>query len=84
MKVIATIIGPIKKYVGKEIMISKLGSNKEFPVDSQLTRICDNENVGFEVRNRSSNTMKIFKEGQEVATLSVWANVKLDKHLRTY
>jgi len=85
MKVIATILGPIKKYAGKEIMISSLTSNKEFPVDSQVTRICDNENVGFEVRNRTNTTMKIFKDGQEVAMLSVWATVKLNpNHNRPY
>jgi len=78
MKIIATILGPIKKYVGKEIMISTLEGNKNLEVDSQVTRICENDNIGFQVKNRTNEVMKVFKNGQDVALLSVWATVKFD------
>lgn len=78
MKVIGTIIGPIKKHIGKTVMISELEGCDEFPIDSQVTKICENECIGFNVTNRSGRVLEVMKTGQAVATLSVWANVRME------
>ena len=45
---------------------------------SQVTKICENECIGFNVTNRGSRTLWIEKAGQSVAALSVWATVRME------
>ena len=43
-----------------------------------MTKICENECIGFNVTNRGSRTLWIEKAGQSVAALSVWATVRME------
>jgi hypothetical protein len=43
-----------------------------------VTKICENECIGFNVTNRSSRVLEVMKKGQPVVTLSVWANVRME------
>jgi hypothetical protein len=43
-----------------------------------VAKICENECIGFNVTNRSSQTLQIEKGGQAVACLSVWATVRME------
>jgi len=78
MKVIATVIGPLKKHVGKEVLISQLEGVDDFPIESQISQICENENIGIDVTNHSSRPLTVEKGGQAVACLSVWATVQME------
>jgi len=78
MKVIATCIGPLSKYIGKEVLITKLDKFDDFPVKPQISQIFENENIGIDVINKSSRTIIIEKCGKAVAVLGVWAVVKID------
>jgi len=78
MRVIATVIGPLKKHVGKTVMISQLDGYDGLPIDSQVVKICENECIGFNVTNRRERTISVEKGGQSIAALSVWANVRMD------
>jgi len=78
MRVIATVIGPLKKHVGKTVMISQLDGYDGLPIDSQVAKICENECIGFNVTNRRDRTISVEKGGQSVAALSVWATVRMD------
>jgi len=78
MKVIATVTGPLKKYVGKEVLVSQITGVRDYPVEPQISKICENECIGFNVTNQSSETLVIEKAGQGVACLSLWAVVKSD------
>ena len=44
----------------------------------QVAKICENECIGFNVTNRRERTISVEKGGQSVATLSVWATVRMD------
>ena len=44
----------------------------------QESKICENECIGFNVTNRRERTISVEKGGQSVATLSVWATVRMD------
>ena len=47
-------------------------------ISAQIAKICENECIGFNVTNHSSETLVIEKAGQGVACLSLWAVVKSD------
>jgi len=79
MKVIATVIGTLAKYIGKEVLITKLDGFDEFPVKAQISQIFENDNIGIDVVNKTSRTMVIEKLGKAVAVLGVWAVVKIDQ-----
>lgn len=79
MKVIATVIGTLAKYIGKEVLITKLDGFDEFPVKAQISQIFENDNIGIDVVNKTSRTMIIEKLGKAVAVLGVWAVVKIDQ-----
>ena len=44
----------------------------------QVAKICENECIGFNVTNCRERTISVEKGGQSVATLSVWATVRMD------
>ena len=46
---------------------------------SQISKICENECIGFNVTNYGNETPIIEKAGQGVACLSLWATVKSDE-----
>lgn len=75
MKVIGTVTGPLKKYIGKEVLVSQISGVRDYPVEPQISKICENECIGFNVTNHSSETLVIEKAGQGVACLSLWAIV---------
>jgi len=79
MKIIATVLGPLKKYVGKEVLVSQMNDGKECPIRPQIRRICENDCIGFDVTNEGRETMVLEKDSQAVANLSVWATVRLDQ-----
>jgi len=78
MKIIATVLGPLKKYVGKEVLVSQMDDCKECPVQPQIRRICENDCIGFDVTNDGRETMVLEKKSQTVANLSVWATVRME------
>lgn len=79
MKVIATVTGPLKKYVGKEVLVSQITGVRDYPIEPQISKICENECIGFNVTNYGSETLIIEKAGQGVACLSLWATVRSDE-----
>eukprot|EP00090_Calanus_glacialis_P038278 TRINITY_DN6686_c0_g1_i1.p1 TRINITY_DN6686_c0_g1~~TRINITY_DN6686_c0_g1_i1.p1 ORF type:complete len:448 (+),score=136.48 TRINITY_DN6686_c0_g1_i1:29-1345(+) len=79
LKVIGTVIGPLKKHVGKEVLISELDGADQIPIQGQVARVCDNEKIGINVTNRGRHTMVIEKSGQPIACLSVWATVRIEE-----
>merc|ERR1712013_857160 len=36
MKIIATVLGPLKKYVGKEVLVSQMNEGQECPIQPQV------------------------------------------------
>jgi len=36
MKIIATVLGPLKKYVGKEVLVSQMNDGQECPIQPQV------------------------------------------------
>jgi len=78
MKVIGTVTGPLKRYVGKEVLVSQITGVRDYPIEPQISKICENECIGFNVTNLSGETLVIEKAGQGVACLSLWATVHTD------
>lgn len=84
MKIIATLKGAIKKYVGLEVLVTEIDSEK-CPIDPQVCRIAENDCIGFTVTNRRKEMMEIFKDGQNVAYISVWAKMDIqEENLRPW
>jgi len=79
MKVIGTVLGPLKKYVGKEVLVSQIDDGKMCPIKPQIRRIAENDCLGFDVVNNGRYPLTIEKRSQVVARMSVWATVKLDE-----
>jgi len=95
MKIIATVLGPLKKYVGeipdykifvinnhtigKEVLVSQMNDGQECPIQPQIRRICENDCIGFDVTNDGRETMVLEKNSQAVANLSVWATVRIEE-----
>lgn len=77
MKIIATLKGAIKKYVGLEVMVSEI-DHKRCPIESQVVRILENDCIGFTVVNRSRDVLEIEKDGKNVAEISVWAKMDIN------
>ena len=44
-----------------------------------MTRICDNEKIGFNVTNRGRSTLVIEKCAQAIACVSVWATIRIEE-----
>jgi len=78
LKVVGTVIGPLKKHIGRDVLISELDVGDPVPIQSQIARITDNEKIGVNISNRGRRTLIIEKTGQAIATVSVWANVGQD------
>jgi len=79
MKIIATLKGAIKKYVGMEVLITEIMGSR-CPIEPQICRILENDCVGFMVTNRGSSELVVEKEGQEVALVSVMVRTDLEHH----
>ena len=45
----------------------------------QVCRIAENDCIGFTVTNRRKEVMEIFKDGQNVAYISVWAKMDIQE-----
>lgn len=75
LKVVGTVIGPLKKHIGRDVLVSELDVGDPVPIHSQICRITDNEKIGINISNRGKRTLVIEKTGQAIATISVWANV---------
>jgi len=75
MKIIGTVTGPLKKYVGKEVLVTQMRGGSDCPITPQIRRICENDCIGFDVTNTGQDTLVIEKNSQAVAYLSIWATV---------
>lgn len=78
MRIIATIVGPIKRFVDMEVLVSEIDSF-QCPIDPQICRIMENDCIGFLVSNRSREPLIVEKRSQEICCISVWARTKLDR-----
>jgi len=78
MKVYATLKGAVKKYVGLEVLVTEV-DNEKCPIDPQVCRILENDCIGFTVMNRGKDVLRIEKDGQNVAYISVWAKQDLSE-----
>jgi len=78
MKIIATLKGAVKKYVGMEVLVTEI-DNKKCSIDPQVCRIMENDTIGFTVQNRTRDVMEIEKDGQNVAYISVWAKQDIEE-----
>jgi len=72
----------MKKYVGKEVLVSQIKDGNECPIKPQIRRIGENDCLGFDVTNNGRDTLVIEKASQEVACLSVWATVSMEENVR--
>jgi len=80
MRIMATLKGSIKKYVGLEVLVSEI-DRKICPIEPQVCRILDYDCIGFNVRNCTQEVIEIDKRGQNVAYISVWANMAINEDL---
>ena len=95
MRIIATIVGPVKRFVDMEVLVSEMDGVK-CPIDPQVSdhctewrrvnmipikicRIMENDCIGFLASNRSREPLIVEKRSQEICCISVWARTKLDK-----
>jgi len=78
MKVYATLKGAVKKYVGLEVLVTEI-DNEKCPIDPQVCRILENDCIGFTVMNRGKDVLRIEKDGQHVAYISVWSKQDLSE-----
>lgn len=78
LKIIATIVGPVKRFVGMEVMVTEINSD-HCPIDPQIVRIMENDCIGFTVTNRTRDTIIVEKKSQEICCLSVWARSRLEQ-----
>ena len=88
MKIIATIVGPIKRFVDMEVLVTEMDP-VGCPIDPQvvhtkkverilaeisfqIVRIVENDCIGFFVTNRRPETLVVEKRSQEICCISVW------------
>ena len=87
MKIIATIVGPIKRFVDMEVLVTEMDP-VGCPLDPQVVerrrrglyimtsvqvvRIVENDCIGFLVTNRRTDTLVVEKRSQEICCISVW------------
>jgi len=82
MKIIATLKGAIRKYVGMEVLVTRMPgkAGDDCPVKPQICRILENDCIGFMVTNEGRDLMTVEKGSQDVAVISVWCNSDLQQH----
>lgn len=78
MRIIATIIGPVKRFVDMEVLVTEM-DGVHCPIDPQICRIMENDCIGFLVTNRGNNNLIVEKRSQEICCISVWSKKKLEK-----